>query len=144
MQFTGDIKEIIKNRFGYNDEELKEFIDNPRNQQVLSKYFEVRDKTFVIEVVASHGCASEHRVGDKIYLDSSACLLTKYSPKRICIYALSEIDKLVYAINELIFAGVDPNEMRFNRLSCIDAGLKCGGWGQIVMEIRVEDRKKIE
>ena len=44
--------------------------------------------------------------------------------------------------NEMIYAGVDPNEMRFKRSACFDVGLECGGWGRIVMEIRFEDRKK--
>jgi hypothetical protein len=38
-------------------------------------------------------------------------------------------------------AGVDPNEMRFKKTGCFDVGVKCGGWGRIVMECRVEDRK---
>jgi hypothetical protein len=38
---------------------------------------------------------------------------------------------------ELLCAGVDPNEMRFKRAACFDVGLECGGWGRIVMEIRV-------
>jgi hypothetical protein len=48
----------------------------------------------------------------------------------------------IFVANELFYAGVDPNEMRFKRASCFDVGVQCGGWGQIVMEIRVEDRKK--
>jgi hypothetical protein len=32
--------------------------------------------------------------------------------------------------------------MRFKRAACFDVGLECGGWGRIVMEISVEDRKK--
>jgi hypothetical protein len=35
---------------------------------------------------------------------------------------------------------VDPNEMRFNRVGCFDVGVRCGGWGHIALEIRVEDR----
>jgi hypothetical protein len=32
--------------------------------------------------------------------------------------------------------------MRFKRTGCFDVGVKCGGWGRIVMEIKVEDRQK--
>jgi hypothetical protein len=32
--------------------------------------------------------------------------------------------------------------MRFKRAACFDVGIECGGWGRVVMEIRVEDRKK--
>jgi hypothetical protein len=30
--------------------------------------------------------------------------------------------------------------MRFNRVGCFDVGVRCGGWGHIALEIRVEDR----
>jgi hypothetical protein len=46
---------------------------------------------------------------------------------------------MVFAANEMIYAGVDPNKIRFKRASCFDVGLQCGGWGRIVLELRVED-----
>ena len=61
----------------------------------------------------------------------------------ICVYALNAITMQVFTAGELICAGVDPNEMRFKRAACFDVGLECGGWGRVVMEIRVEDRKKV-
>ena len=61
-------------------------------------------------------------------------------PKRICVYVLSAITPQLFTVNELFHAGVDPNEMRFNRAACFDVGLECGGWGRIVVEIKVEDR----
>jgi hypothetical protein len=48
--------------------------------------------------------------------------------------------KLVYGANELFYAGVDPNELRFKRIGCFDVGVQCGGWGNIAMEIKVVDR----
>jgi hypothetical protein len=47
---------------------------------------------------------------------------------------------MVFAANEMLYAGVDPNEMRFRRAGCFDVGLQCGGWGRVVLELRVEDR----
>jgi hypothetical protein len=32
--------------------------------------------------------------------------------------------------------------LRFKRTACHDVGLDCGGWGRVVLEIKVEDRKK--
>ena len=51
---------------------------------------------------------------------------------------------MIFASNELFYAGVDPNEMRFKRASCFDVGVRCGGWGQIVMELSMIDRKEAE
>ena len=133
---------FFQKHLGYTDEEMKEFRENPRNEDVLSKGPALMNKTIVVEVVKSHGCNSQHKEGDRFYFDGAGNLLTKLCPKRICIYALSSMATAIFASNELFYAGVDPNEMRFNRLGCFDVGVKCGGWGHIVMEIRVEDRKR--
>ncbi|MFA5263549.1 MAG: hypothetical protein WC378_06955, partial [Opitutaceae bacterium] len=60
-------------------------------------------------------------------------------PKKVCAYSLSSASMMVFAANEMIYAGVDPNKIRFKRASCFDVGLQCGGWGRIVLELRVED-----
>jgi uncharacterized repeat protein (TIGR04076 family) len=143
LKISDEMRENIQKHYGYNTEELDMFLENPRNQDVLSKSLKLLGKTFVVEVIESHGCNSQHKVGDKFYFDGAGNLLTKKSPKKICIYALAELDKVLFAAGELLFAGVDPNEMRFKRVSCFDVGLKCGGWGQIVMELKVMDRREV-
>ncbi len=130
----------MKKRLGYNDEDMKKFRENPKNTDLLSKAPELARKTIIAEVIDSHGCNSQHSVGDKFYFDAVGYLLTKLCPSKICTYALSAITPQVFAVNELLHAGVDPNEMKFNRAACFDEGLECGGWGRIVIEIRVEDR----
>ena len=134
--------QIMQNRLGYNDGEMKEFRDNPRNENILSKVPDLINKTIIAEVVDSHGCNSQHKVGDKFHFDSAGNLLTALSPKRICVYALSAVTLQIFAATEFLYAGVDPNQMRFKRAACFDVGIACGGWGRVVLEIRVEDRKK--
>jgi uncharacterized repeat protein (TIGR04076 family) len=132
----------IQKHFSYSDEEMKIFMDNPRNQDVLAKASLFANKTIIFEVVESHGCNSQHKAGDRICFDGAGNLLTKLSPGRICIYALNAAAGLIFAAGELLMAGVDPNEMRFKRTGCFDVGVKCGGWGRIVMECRVEEHRK--
>ena len=67
-------------------------------------------------------------------------LLTKLAPKKVCIYALNAATGMIFTANELFYAGVDPNEMRFKRAGCFDVGVQCGGWGRIVLELSVVDR----
>lgn len=131
---------LIQNHLGYTDEEMQIFIDNPRNMDVLNKAAELMGKTIVIEIVEAHGCNSRHKAGDKFYFDGAGNLITKLNPKRICIFALNPIAALIFGAHEMIYAGVDPNSMRFKRTGCFDTGVRCGGWGRIVMEIKVEDR----
>ncbi len=138
---NNNILEGLQNHFGYNDKEMKLFVENPRNQEVLNLGPKLISKTIIAEVVQSHGCNSGHKAGDKFYFDGAGNLITKMNPKRICVFAISQIATLVFGAHELLYAGVDPNNMRFKRVSCPDVGVKCGGWGSVVMELRVEDRK---
>jgi len=134
---------IMKERLGYTDEEMKVFRENPRNEDVISKAPDLINKTIVLEVMASHGCNSQHKVGDKFYFDGAGNLLTKRCPKKICVYALSASASMIFTAGELFLAGVDPNEMRFRRAACFDVGVQCGGWGRIVLEFSVHDRSEV-
>ena len=141
MEITEETWKFMQQHLGYTDEELELFRSNPKNADIMSKAPELMNKTIIAEVVASHGCASQHKVGDKFYFDGAGNLLTKLNPKRVCVHALSVLSGPMVVVNELFYAGVDPNEARFNRVGCFDVGIQCGGWGHIAMEIKVEDRK---
>ena len=132
----------MKKRLGYSDAEMRTFRDNPRNADVLSKVPKLMGKAIIAEVVESHGCNSQHRVGDKFYFDAAGNLLTRRCPKKVCIYALNAVNGLIFASNELLLAGVDPNEMRFKRAACFDVGLECSGWGRVVLELRIVDKSE--
>ncbi len=141
MKIDEGISKAIQTHLGYSDEEMALFKANPRNAEVLSLTPVLKEKTIVIEVVEAHGCNSQHKKGDRFYFDGTGNLITKLNPKKICCFALSPISALVFGAHELIYAGVDPNQMRFKRTGCFDTGIKCGGWGHIVMELKVEERK---
>jgi uncharacterized repeat protein (TIGR04076 family) len=141
MKLDDNAWAMVQQHLGYTDEEMALFRNNPRNEEVLLKAPELMSKTIVAEVVESHGCNSQHKVGDKFYLDGAGNLISKLCPKKMCVYALTPLASAVFTANELLYAGVDPNQMRFNRAGCFDVGVKCGGWGRIIMEIKVEDRK---
>jgi uncharacterized repeat protein (TIGR04076 family) len=134
---------FMQKQLGYTNEEMALFRSNPRNEDVLSKAPDLVNKTIVIEVVESSGCNSQHAVGDKFYFDGAGNLLTKRCPKKVCIYALNAASTMIFTANELFYAGVDPNEMRFKRAACFDVGVQCGGWGRIVLELHFVDRKKV-
>ncbi|MGE5698942.1 MAG: hypothetical protein ACM31N_02605 [Deltaproteobacteria bacterium] len=137
----GTVKwKMMKSHLGYTDEEMKIFQESKRNDDVLSKAPALLKKAIVLEVVESHGCNSQHKVGDKLYFDGAGNLLTKHCPEKVCVYAMNAVTPLIYAANELFYAGVDPNEMRFKRSACIDVGVQCGGWGRVVFELNVQDR----
>jgi hypothetical protein len=131
---------IMQRHLGYSDEELKIFRENPGNEDVLSRTPALMSKLIVLQVVASHGCNSHHKLGDQFYFDGAGNLLTDLCPKKVCAFLLGPAATLIYAVGEMVYAGVDPNVIRFKRTNCFDVGLQCGGWGRVVVELRVEDR----
>jgi uncharacterized repeat protein (TIGR04076 family) len=140
MAVDEHVWKITQKRLGYTDDEMEIFRQNPRNEDVLIKSVALMSKTIILEVVESHGCNSRYKVGDKFYFDGVGNLLTKRCPQKVCAYSLNSALMMVFAANEMLFAGVDPNKIRFNRASCFDVGLQCGGWGRVVLELSVEDR----
>ena len=140
MAIDERVWKLMQKRLGYSNEEMALFKTDPRNADVLSKGADLMNKLIVLEVVESHGCNSRHHVGDRFYFDGAGNLLTDRCPKKVCGYSLNAALMMVFAANELIYAGVDPNEIRFKRAGCFDVGIECGGWGRIVLELRVEDR----
>lgn len=133
---------IIGKRLGYNKNELESFKRNEINRDLIGRAKEFNKKLFALEVVESKGCNSNHKVGDKFYFDYAGNILTKLCPSKICGYSLNSSMMMIFAANEMLYAGVDPNTIRFKRASCFDVGIECGGWGRIVLELKVEEKKE--
>jgi hypothetical protein len=132
---------MLKERLDYTDEELELFKSDPRNSKVLATGMEMARKTIVFEVVESKGCNSEHRVGTRFFFTGDGNLITKMSPARVCAFVMPIMTQAIFAIHELWYAGVDPNGLQFRRGGCFDVGIRCGGWGHVVLEASVVDRE---
>lgn len=128
---------LMKQHLGYSDEELELFKKQPRNRKVLRTAPDMKDKTIVFEVVQSQGCNSQHSAGTRFYFSGDGNLISKMAPAKVCAFALPVMTQTIFAIQELWYAGVDPNELCFNRCGCFDVGVRCGGWGHIVLEAKV-------
>ena len=133
---------IIKKRFGYDNEDIESFKKDPRNLELLQRHKEFNNTKFVLEVVESKGCNSNHKVGDKFYFDFAGNILTELCPPKICGYSLNSAMMMIFTANEMLYAGVDPNKIRFKKASCFDVGIECGGWGRIVLELKIEKNGK--
>ncbi len=130
---------LVQRRLGYSNEQMEEFRNSSRNRELVSQGEALANARIVFEVVEAQGCNSGHKVGDRLAFDGQGNLLTGSSPGKICIYALQATAPLMYAASEMLYAGVNPSEMRFKRAGCIDVGLACGGWGRVVLELRVDE-----
>jgi len=141
MSVQKEVLDFFQQHLGYDDEEMAIFKNDPKNLKVLSRSPALMGKTIVVEVIESQGCNSHHKAGDKFYFDGAGNLITKLNPKRLCIFALQPIGAMIYGLHELFYSGIDNPKAAFTRAGCFDVGVKCGGWGHIVMEVRMEDRK---
>ena len=87
MEITQEIWDMMQKHLGYTDEEMKLFRADPKNEHIMKLSPALMNKTIVFEVVKSQGCNSQHKVGDKFYLDGAGNLITKLCPKadlRLC------------------------------------------------------------
>ena len=141
MSTQDQMLNLFQQHLGYDDEEMALFKEDPKNLKVLSRSPALMEKTIVVEIVESHGCNSHHKPGDTFYFDGAGNLITKLNPKRLCIFALQPLAGMIYGLHELFYAGIDNPRAVFSRAGCFDVGVKCGGWGHIVMEVRMEDRQ---
>lgn len=126
---------------GYSDSEMAEFRKDKRNERIIEKAPDFISKTIVAEVIESSGCNAGHKKGDKIYLDGMGNLISKLCPKRMCIFLMNSIAMGTYGMHELVYAGQDPDSLTFKRFGCPDVGLRCGGWGHVVIEMTIKNRE---
>lgn len=134
--------ELMKKHLRYSDEEFALYKANPKNTKVLARALEMRQKTIVFEVIESSGCNSGHDAGTRFFFSGDGNLLTKWCPNKICAFALPIMSQAIFGLQELWYAGVDPNEMCFRRAGCFDVGVACGGWGRIILEAKVVDKEE--
>ncbi|MDD5223356.1 MAG: hypothetical protein PHE84_05145 [bacterium] len=132
---------IMQDKLGYTEEEAKKFKNNPRNVKVMKAAEALMNKTIIFEVVKSHGCNIEHKVGDKFYFGAEGYMLAHKGPKKVCPFILPAMSRLVWVIQERIYEGLDPVPS-FKFSQCEDVGIDCGGWGRVVIEAKVVDRQR--
>ncbi len=133
---------VLRERLGYSDQEMEAFAQNPRNARVLAVVPEMLSRTIVFDVIESHGCNSRHEVGTRFAFSGDGNLLTKHCPSKVCAFLLPVMAQAVFAMHELWYAGADPNQLCFRHGGCYDVGVKCGGWGRVVVEASVVDRSE--
>jgi len=95
----------------------------------------------IAEVIESHGCHAQHKVGDRFVMTAGGQLITEACPKRMCMFALGPVSSQLPAIYERLISKSDPEFRNFNIVQCTDVGLANGGWGKILMKVYVEKPK---
>jgi len=136
-----EVEEIwrrFQKHMGYTDEEMQIFRSDPEKVKMVTQTPEFVKCKVIAEVIESHGCYAQHKVGDRFVMSASGELITEECPKRMCISALAQVSNVVPAIYERLISKSDPNFERSNIVQCTDIGLDKGGWGKILMKVYVE------
>ncbi|MBI5969353.1 MAG: hypothetical protein HY882_16030 [Deltaproteobacteria bacterium] len=136
-----DVEEIwrrFQKHMGYTDKEMEIFRSDPRKVKMVTQTPEFVKCRVIAEVIESHGCHAQHRVGDRFVMTAGGQLIADQCPKRMCISALGPISAILPVIHERIITKSDQNFERYNIVQCTDVGLDKGGWGKILMKIYVE------
>lgn len=123
---------------GYSDEELKAFRTNPKWVKMVEEATGFTRHKIVAEVVQSHGCIAQHKVGDRIVMDANGVLIRNECPERMCVNAVAPLANTFTAVCERLAENLDPRGICFTRIGCTDVGPECGGWGRVLMQIHVE------
>ncbi len=133
---------FLKDMLGYTDAEWETWKSNPRNLRIADNVMNVSKYKVVAEVVKSSGCGAGHKEGDRIIFGGDGTLLCRESPERVCCGLLSPVNPIVGSVLDKICEGEDPTRIAFNRVHCVDVGVDNGGWGEVVVEVKVEEIKK--
>ena len=128
----------LREMLGYTDAQWETWKSNPRNLKIAENIMDVMKYKVVAEVTSSCGGGAGHKVGDRIVFGGDGTLLCKESPERVCVGLLSPVNPIVGGVLDKICNGEDPTKMAFNKVHCIDVGVDHGGWGEVVVEVKVE------
>ncbi len=131
-KITGSIQEFM----GFSEEEARAFMDSQRNRDVMSKFGTLMNTRLVFTVVEAKGCSCRHRPGQAITIRGDGMLLSE-GGESVCAYLVQAMIPAVYGAQEFIYAGLDPQKLKFRRAGCFDVGLSCGGIGHVVVELNV-------
>jgi len=132
-------------RLNYSDSELKLLEEGGHRIRHVKRLAKAAALYSIeAEVVKSRHCNSGHIAGQKIILDVDGNFLNKLCPKRMCVYLISQLTLPVAMINERLGEGLEPNDFHFMRyIKCLDAGVECLGFGEVMMKVNVIPRVKL-
>jgi uncharacterized repeat protein (TIGR04076 family) len=129
---------------GYTETDLQYFQPgDPRVRQMEKLGRAAARYSIAAEVIRARNCNSGYRVGDKFILDVDGNFIPKFCPSRLCVYLISQMAIPVALINERLSEGLEPNQFHFmHQVRCLDVGVECGGYGEVMLEIKVVPRIK--
>ena len=137
-----DIIHRYGNRVGYSEQELERFQEGGHRIRHVRRLSEAAPRYSIqAEVIHARNCNSGYREGDRFLLDADGNFLSKFCPKRICVYLAGQLCIPVALINERLSEGLDPEHFHFMRqVRCPDTGVSCMGYGEVTVRVEAIPR----
>ncbi|MGB8991863.1 MAG: hypothetical protein WCD80_07395 [Desulfobaccales bacterium] len=131
-------------RVGYTEAEINQFQPGDPRLRLMERLARAAARYAIAAVVVrARNCNSGYQAGDTFFLDVDGNVTTKFCPSRLCVYLMSQLVVPVALINERLSEGLDPNQFHFmHEVRCLDVGVGCGGYGEVMLEIKVVPRVK--
>jgi hypothetical protein len=141
----GGIIKKYGQRVNYTDSEMKLFEEGGHRIRHVKHLAQAAPLYSIqAEVVKSRHCNSGHAAGQKLILDLDGNFITKLCPKRLCVYLISQLSLPVAMINERLSEGLEPGGFHFMRyVRCLDVGVECLGFGEVMMQVSVISRNEL-
>ncbi|MFA4920409.1 MAG: hypothetical protein WC581_14370 [Thermodesulfovibrionales bacterium] len=142
----GKIIKKYGERVGYTESEIEKFHEGGHRVRQVNRLSRAASRYSIqAEVVQAKHCNSGHAAGEKFILDVDGNFISKFCPKKMCIYLISQLAIPVALINERLSEGLEPNDFHFMRyVRCLDAGVECYGYGEVMLRVQVVPRIKGE
>lgn len=131
---------VVQERFGFTDEELRQFKNLSTNQKMLTNkaMTNLINTNVIFEVVASRACNTGHKVGEKIFFNAERGMLAHKGPEYICPFLMPVMTRVMHIVQDRIWEGLDdplPSVVRVG--GCDDIGVECGGVGRVLLEAKI-------
>lgn len=129
-------------RVGYTTSEVEKFHEGGHRVRQVERLSQVAPLHSIrARVVQARHCNSGHIVGQTFTLDVDGNFISKHCPKKMCVYLISQLAIPVALINERFSEALAPNDFHFMRyLRCLDVGVECSGYGEVMLEVKVVPR----
>ena len=141
-------EEIIREssrRVKYSEKEMKTLHEGGHRIRHIKRISKVASECSIeVEIVKSRNCNSGHIKGQRFIMDVNGNFITKYCPKIMCVYLISQLVLPVAVISERFSEDLNPNDFHFSRyVRCPDVGVECMGYGEVMCNVQVIPRTNL-
>jgi uncharacterized repeat protein (TIGR04076 family) len=80
-----------------------------------------------------------NKVGDRYVFNATGYMIKDETCETPCLWAMSKFLHFSYILYDRAASGLDLSGMHFEYISCPDTGCSCGGFGNAMFKISIED-----